>query len=97
MPHPEEHFWKFNSLCRDVFNSLKKAFTSTPILTHWISDAQLIVETNTSDYALTAILSIVNKDNEVHPVAFYSCIKIGESGLDLFYFSFHFYFSIFYF
>jgi len=31
------------------------------------------VETDTSDYALTAILSIVNKDNEVHPVAFHFC------------------------
>ena len=89
--------WKFDSSCQDAFNSLKKAFTSAPILTHWIPNAQLIVETDALDYALTAILSIVNKDNEVHPVAFYSCIKIGESGLDLFYFSFHFYFSIFYF
>jgi len=65
--------WKFDSSCVDAFNSLKKAFTSTPILTHWIPDAQLIVETDASDYALTAILSIVNEDNEVHPVAFYSC------------------------
>jgi len=64
--------WKFDSSCQDTFNSLKKAFTSAPILTHWISDAQLIVETDASDYALTAILSIVNEVNEVHPVAFYS-------------------------
>ena len=64
--------WKFNFSCQDVFNSLKKAFTSTPILTHWIPDAQLIVETDTLDYALAAILSVVNKDNEVHPVAFHS-------------------------
>ena len=64
--------WKFDFSCWDAFNSLKKAFTSTPILTHWIPDAQLIVETNASDYALTAILSIVNEDNEVHPVTFYS-------------------------
>jgi len=65
--------WKFDSSCQDAFNSLKKAFTSTPILTHWISDAQLIVETNALDYALAVILSIVNEDNEVHPVAFHSC------------------------
>ena len=64
--------WKFNSSCQDTFNSLKKAFTSAPILTHWIPDAQLIVETNASDYALAAILSVVNEDNEVHPVAFHS-------------------------
>jgi len=30
------------------------------------------VETDASDYALTTILSIVNKDNEVHLVAFHS-------------------------
>jgi len=64
--------WKFNSSCVDAFNSLKKAFTSAPILTHWIPDAQLIVETDASDYALAAILSVVNKDNEVYPVAFHS-------------------------
>jgi len=64
--------WKFDSSCQDAFNTLKKAFTSAPILTHWIPDAQLIVETDASDYALAAILSIVNEDNEVHPVAFHS-------------------------
>ena len=63
--------WKFDSFCCDAFNSLKKVFTSAPILTHWIPDAQLIMETDTSDYALTAIFSIVNKDNEVHLVAFH--------------------------
>jgi len=64
--------WNFDFFCQDAFNSLKKAFTSAPILTHWIPNAQLIVETDASDYALAAILSIVNKDNEVHPVAFHS-------------------------
>jgi len=29
------------------------------------------VETNASDYALAAILSIMTKNNEIHPVAFY--------------------------
>jgi len=65
--------WKFNFSCQDAFNSLKKAFTSTPILTHWIPNAQLIVETDALDYALAAILSVVNKDNEVHLVVFHSC------------------------
>ena len=31
------------------------------------------METDALDYALAAILSIVNEDNEVHPVAFHSC------------------------
>ena len=30
------------------------------------------METNALDYALTAIFSIVNKENEVYPVAFHS-------------------------
>ena len=56
-------FWKFDFFCWDAFNSFKKVFISTPILTHWISDAL--------DYALAAILSIVNNNNEVYPVAFH--------------------------
>jgi len=31
--------WKFGSSYQDAFNSLKKAFTSAPILTHWIPNA----------------------------------------------------------
>ena len=31
------------------------------------------METNALDYTLTKILSIVNKENEVHLVAFYFC------------------------
>ena len=64
--------WKFDSSCRNAFNSLKKVFTFAPILTHWILNAQLIVETDALDYALTAILSIVNEDNEDYLVAFHS-------------------------
>jgi len=64
--------WNFDNKCRMAFNILKQAFISTPILTHWVLDAQLVVETDTSDYALAAILSIMTKDNEIHPIAFHS-------------------------
>ena len=75
--------WNFDSFCCDAFNSLKKAFTSAPILTHWIPDAQLIMETDALNYALTAILSIVNEENEVFPVAFHFCIfTVVESKYD---------------
>ena len=39
---------------------------------HWISDAPIIVETDASDYALGAILSIRTSDDEIHPIAFHS-------------------------
>jgi len=55
-----------------AFNTLKQAFISAPILTHWVLDVQLVVETDASDYTLAAILSIMTKDNEIYPVAFHS-------------------------
>ena len=52
---------------------LKKAFTTTPVLMHWIPGSSLIIETDASDYALATILSTVSPtDNEVHPIAFHS-------------------------
>ena len=41
------------------------------------------METDASDYALATILSVVNKDNEVHPVAFHSCtFTVAELNYD---------------
>jgi len=64
--------WNFDENCRKAFNTLKQAFTSAPILTHWVPDTQLVVETDASDYALATILSIMTKDNEIYPIAFHS-------------------------
>ena len=76
--------WKFDFSCQDTFNSLKKLFTSVPILTYWIPNAQLIVETNALDYALTTILSVINEDNEVYPVAFHShTFTVAELNYDI--------------
>ena len=63
--------WAWTDKCQAAFDTLKSAFTSAPILVQWDPDAQVIVETDASDYALGAILSIVVQD-EVHPVAFHS-------------------------
>ena len=41
------------------------------------------METDALDYALTAILSIVNEDNKVHPVVFHSCtFTVAELNYD---------------
>ena len=42
------------------------------MITHWVPDAQITVETDTSDYTVAAILSITLSDGEIHPIAFYS-------------------------
>ena len=64
--------WNFTDECRSPFNTLKKAFTTAPVLTHWIPDTQITVETDTSDYALTAIPSITTPSGKLHPIAFHS-------------------------
>jgi RNase H-like domain found in reverse transcriptase len=64
--------WNFSDKCRDAFNKLKAAFLSAPVLTHWIPDTLMMVETDASDYAIAAILSIMLSDGEIHPVAFHS-------------------------
>ena len=65
--------WKFSADCRRSFNSLKEAFTSAPILTHYQPDVPIIVKTDTSDYAIAGILSNICPDGEICLVAFYSC------------------------
>ena len=47
-----------NTECQMVFKTLKKAFTLALVLTHWILDTPIMVETDASDYVLAAILSI---------------------------------------
>jgi len=64
--------WIFSEDCRHAFNALKHAFTTAPILTHFIPDTPIIVETDASDYAVAGILSITCADGEICPVAFYS-------------------------
>ena len=47
--------WDFSDDCRKSF---KKAFTMALVLTHWIPDSPIMVETDASDYALATVLSI---------------------------------------
>src|ERR1700743_646444 len=64
--------WVWSPECQKSFDALKKAFTTAPILSHWIPGAQLILESDASDYAIAAILSIVCTDGEIRPIAFHS-------------------------
>jgi len=50
---------------------LRKVVIFTLVPTYWISNTQIIVETNTSEYALIAIYLIMTEEKEIHPVTFY--------------------------
>src|SRR5882724_10788609 len=64
--------WHFSDECRSTFETLKKAFTTAPVHTHWIPDTQITVKTDASDYALAAVLSITTPDGKLHAIAFHS-------------------------
>ena len=55
-----------------AFKSLKKAFTSAPILAHVDPEKPFIIEADASDFALGSILSQRGNDEKLHPVAFHS-------------------------
>ena len=55
-----------------MFDTLKVKFTTNPILTTLNLEQPLRVESDTSDYATGAILSMKCKDNKWRPCAFYS-------------------------
>src|SRR5712664_254471 len=63
--------WHFSNECHSAFEALKKAFTTAPVLTHWILDTQITVETDTSNYALATVRSITTPNGELHPIAFH--------------------------
>ena len=58
--------WDFSDKCCSAFNTLKKAFTTAPVLMHWILGSLLIIEMDTLDYALATILSMVSQIGRAH-------------------------------
>ena len=60
--------WHFSNNCQNAFTAIKKAFTCAPVITHWVPDAQITVETDASDYAVAAILSITRWRNPPHSI-----------------------------
>ena len=61
----------WGSVEANAFASLKTRFTTAPILAYPDNDCQFRLETDTSDFATGAVLSI-QKDDKWHPVAFSS-------------------------
>src|SRR3979490_843783 len=42
----KDTLWVFTKACRTSFETLKKSFTTAPVLTHWIPRTPLIIKTN---------------------------------------------------
>ena len=59
---PEQH----------TFESIKKAFSTAPILQHFDLEKECVVETDTSDYISGAVLSQPDHEGVLCPIAFLS-------------------------
>ena len=66
---PHNFNWKQEQIV--AFAYLKQLFTTAPILCHFILNKLMVVETDTSDYALSCVLSQII-DKKLHPVTFHS-------------------------
>jgi RNase H-like domain found in reverse transcriptase/Reverse transcriptase (RNA-dependent DNA polymerase) len=64
--------WNFDELCKLPFLTLKQAFISAPVLTHYRAGCPLVIETDASDYALAAILTQVEPNGGIHLVTYLS-------------------------
>jgi transposase InsO family protein len=64
--------FNFDSSCQQAFSTLKKAFTTAPILRHYDPDLPCILEADSSDFAIGGILSQRGLDGDERPVAYFS-------------------------
>jgi hypothetical protein len=64
--------WNWDSACQDAFDTLKRYFTSAPVLSHHDPDKPSQLETDASGYAYGAVLSQKGNDGRYHPNAFMS-------------------------
>ena len=64
--------FKWEELEQNAFESIKKAFSTAPILQHFDLDKECVVETDTSDYIFSAVLSQPDYEGVLHLIAFLS-------------------------
>jgi len=56
-----------------AFETLKTAFTQALILVHFNPDNPIVIETDTSEYVIAAIISQISPNyGDIHPIVFYS-------------------------
>ena len=62
----------WNDSCSEAFALLKTAFTTAPVLGHYDFSRSCVIETDASDFAISAVLSQPDAKGDLRPIAFYS-------------------------
>ena len=77
--------WTWGAEEQKVFDGLKQAFTSAPILAMADMSKPFILECDASNYATGAVLSQKAEDGHIHPIAFYSkMLNDAERNYDIY-------------
>jgi len=64
--------FKFDNSCYEAFQALKAALTSAPVLAHYDPEKESRLETDASDGVVAAVFSQKDKDENWHPIAYFS-------------------------
>ena len=64
--------FEWSKVCQQAFENLKRAFTTAPVLAHYDSLLETWVETNASDFVVARVLSQIQANRVLKPVAYFS-------------------------
>ena len=68
----DETKWEWNDECQRAFTSLRDAITTQPVLGIADPNKDYIIDTDSSDYALGAVLQQEDDNKQLHPIAYAS-------------------------
>jgi len=68
----KDMLFDFDKACQAAFDLLKKTVTEGPVLAHFDREKKSYLETDSSDYVNSGVLSQYGEDGLLHPVAFFS-------------------------
>ena len=68
----KDQLFEWTEACQTAFEELKQQVTAAPVLKHFDSTKEAILETDSSDYVNGGVLSQYDDEGILHPVTFYS-------------------------
>lgn len=68
----KENLWDWTTACQQVFESLKTAIRSDPVLRHFDLRRTVYIEVDLSDYVSGGVLMQRDDEGKLHPIAFFS-------------------------
>ncbi|RAL67224.1 hypothetical protein DID88_007999 [Monilinia fructigena] len=71
-PEKDQGSFEWTAKAQESFETLKQAVAEEPILLTFDPEKQIIVETDSSDFAIGAVLSQPGQNEKYQPIAFYS-------------------------